>query len=348
MKVSVVIPVFNAAAFVRESVVSALSQPEVTEVLLVEDGSTDDSVAVCQQLAETDRRVRLLFTGRKQNRGAGWARNVGIKQANEEWISFLDADDFMLPNRFRTTREVIRENGCQGVYEAVGLHFETSVFEERWRQSGRLLLTTVTTKIVPEELFIRQSPVGRDGYAHTDGWTVHRSVFRKAGLFNPTLRLHQDTDLFMRFAVAGRMLPGEIREPVAMRRLHDNNRITQHRPPRENFDHRICMWGSTWRWARRKEYEWQAQVLLFKLLEHCSRPGTDHWKKTSHSYTALMRFQRAGTLIPELVEEVEFHRSLRSCFRRGVRFDLAGGRRRWMAAGSRMNRGLEGYAAERR
>ena len=328
MKVSVVIPVFNAAAFVRESVVSALSQPEVTEVLLVEDGSTDDSLAVCQQLAEKDRRVRLLFTGRKQNRGAGWARNVGIKQASEEWIAFLDADDFMLPYRFATTREVINEDGCQGVYEAVGRYFETRVLEERWRRSGRSWLTTVFAEIPAEELFIRQSPVGQDGYACTDGWTVHRSVFRKAGFFNPALRLHQDTDLFMRFAIAGRMLPGEIKEPVAMRRVHDNNRITQHRPPKVNFDHRIRMWGSTWRWAFKEGYVWESKVVLRELLDHCSRSELDQWKVMSHSWTALLRFQRAAVILPELVHEEEFHRSLRVSFERGVRFDLAGGRRR--------------------
>lgn len=319
-----VIPAFNAAPFVEEGVRSALSQPEVAEVLLVEDGSTDDSLATCRELTERDERVRLFASGGGRNKGAGWARNVGIRHSQEEWISFLDADDFFLPDRFRRTREVIRSEGCEGVYEAVGRHFETEALVERWRQSGQSWLTTVQTEISPEELFLRQAPVGRDGYACTDGWTVHRSVFDKTGLFNPALKLHQDTDLFMRFAIAGRMFPGEIENPVAMRRVHDNNRITQERLPEENFAHRIRMWGSTWRWACKKGYGWQAKVLLDKLLDHCSQPGIDQWRQVSHSLTSAVRFQRAARIIPELVEQEEFHRRLRVSFLRGMRSDFAG------------------------
>ena len=60
MEITVVIPVHNAAEFVREAALSALAQPEVREVLLVEDGSGDRSLAACRQLAVEDARVRVL------------------------------------------------------------------------------------------------------------------------------------------------------------------------------------------------------------------------------------------------------------------------------------------------
>ena len=80
-EVSVVIPVYNAAAFVTQAVESALAQPEVREVVLVEDCSPDDSLAVCRQLAEKYPQVNLFQHPGGVNRGAGPSRNLGITKS---------------------------------------------------------------------------------------------------------------------------------------------------------------------------------------------------------------------------------------------------------------------------
>lgn len=91
IRISVVIPVFNAADSIKRAVASVCMQDfESYEVIIVDDGSTDDSGAVCDELADEYASVRLIH---KQNGGVSSARNAGIDAANGEYVMFLDADD---------------------------------------------------------------------------------------------------------------------------------------------------------------------------------------------------------------------------------------------------------------
>lgn len=91
IKISVVIPVYNAADLLPRAVGSILMQ-EFTgfEVILVNDGSLDDSARVCDELAENDMRVRVIH---KENGGVSSARNAGLEAARGEYVMFVDADD---------------------------------------------------------------------------------------------------------------------------------------------------------------------------------------------------------------------------------------------------------------
>lgn len=234
-KVSVVIPVFNAEKYVVRAIESALLQPEVSEVVLVEDGSPDNSLAICLEQSQGNNKVKLLQHSNGVNLGAGPSRNLAIKHASEEYIAFLDADDYFLPDRFLKTKKVFEKHtNADGVYEAIGTHFETNLLRDNWVKDRKNLITTVKKIIEPERLFFEQAPIGRFGYCTTDGWTVRRTVFASTGYFDE-LPLHQDTALFMKFAIAAKMYPGEIVKPVAMRGVHAGNRITRWRKPDENF-----------------------------------------------------------------------------------------------------------------
>lgn len=91
IKISVVIPVFNAEFFLQRCVDSILSQSyQNFELILVDDGSKDMSGAMCDNIASQDSRVRVIH---QKNAGAGAARNVGISVANGEYIVFVDSDD---------------------------------------------------------------------------------------------------------------------------------------------------------------------------------------------------------------------------------------------------------------
>lgn len=95
MSISVIIPCYRAAATLRRAVDSALTGAHADlEVLLVDDGSPDDTGALCDELAATDPRVRALH---RANGGAGAARNTGLDAAHGDWVLFLDADDALLP-----------------------------------------------------------------------------------------------------------------------------------------------------------------------------------------------------------------------------------------------------------
>ena len=88
--ISVVIPVFNAEKYLRETVQSVLNQTYSNfELIAVNDGSTDRSLEILQQI--TDDRIRIID---KENTGVSDTRNVAIKAARGEYICFLDADDY--------------------------------------------------------------------------------------------------------------------------------------------------------------------------------------------------------------------------------------------------------------
>lgn len=92
MKVTVIVPVYNSAEYLDESIGALLGQIyEDLEILLVENGSTDDSLDVCNGFAEKDKRITVIHTD--ENIGTGAARNLGLKSATGEYIAFLDADD---------------------------------------------------------------------------------------------------------------------------------------------------------------------------------------------------------------------------------------------------------------
>ena len=91
VKISVIIPVYNAADFLPRAVGSILMQEfDDFEVILVNDGSTDGSASVCDELADNDMRVRVIH---KENGGVSSARNAGLDSARGEFVMFVDADD---------------------------------------------------------------------------------------------------------------------------------------------------------------------------------------------------------------------------------------------------------------
>jgi glycosyltransferase involved in cell wall biosynthesis len=93
--VSIVVPVYNMGSSIEECVLSLIKQDyENIEIILVDDGSKDDSYARCQKLAAQDKRVVAYHT---ENRGSGPARNYGIEHAKGKYIYFPDADDFLKP-----------------------------------------------------------------------------------------------------------------------------------------------------------------------------------------------------------------------------------------------------------
>ena len=94
-KASVIVPVYNVEGYLEKCVQSVLAQTEKDfELLLVDDGSTDHSGKLCDTLAQTDSRIRVIH---QQNQGLGGARNTGIREAKAPWILLADSDDWIEP-----------------------------------------------------------------------------------------------------------------------------------------------------------------------------------------------------------------------------------------------------------
>ena len=101
-KISVIVPVYNVEAYLERCVESILKQTYSNlEILLVNDGSTDKSGELCDQLALRDQRIRVIH---KENGGLSDARNRGIDEASSDLIGFIDSDD-MYETLYRQLRE---------------------------------------------------------------------------------------------------------------------------------------------------------------------------------------------------------------------------------------------------
>ena len=109
--ISVIIPVYNVAPFLSRCVDSVLSQAHVKEILLIDDGSTDASKALCDKYAAQDSRVKVLH---KENGGLSSARNAGLDLATGDYISFVDSDDFLEPEAYEKLLSCARGHRKQG------------------------------------------------------------------------------------------------------------------------------------------------------------------------------------------------------------------------------------------
>jgi glycosyltransferase involved in cell wall biosynthesis len=303
MLVSVVIPVYRADEYLREAVDSALRQAETGEIILVEDGSPDGSLAICQELVEADPRVKLVRHPGGENRGAAASRNLGIRTARCDVVAFLDADDYYLENRFAEADRVFEQDrGGDGVYEAVGACFQDSQARDRWRSWGHEELITMRERLAPEDLFRALIAQGR-GWLHLDGLVVKRSAFERSGYFFEHLRLHQDSALFLQLAATCRLLPGRLGEPVAMRRVHAHNRISGANPVS-----RALYFRTLFHWAvQQKLDEWMIESLFDRYLYF--------WFSCIKREVSLE--QRIGDTKNMLVDILQYPRiSLSSVFRR--------------------------------
>lgn len=111
MKISVIIPMYNAERYIEQCLCSVTGQTYGNlEIIVVDDGSADDSAAICGRLAETDGRIRVL---RQKNSGVSAARNHGIDAAAGEYIFFLDSDDAIHPFLLEKMLRQAEENHAQ-------------------------------------------------------------------------------------------------------------------------------------------------------------------------------------------------------------------------------------------
>lgn len=236
INITVIIPVYNAAPFLRKAIESALQFNEVKEVLLIEDCSPDNSLEVCKQLLQEDERIKLFQHPNNENRGASSSRNLGLKNATQEFIAFLDADDYFLPNRFKKEKELFINQNVDGVYGAIGVHFYNKKAKKKFKKAFKTsneiddsYLTTVNLKIAPNNLFSALvRPRNYEGYFHLNGLTIRSSSLKKMKgyWFNEALHMHEDSDFIFRLSFYLNLSGGNLKEAVAIRGVHDNNRIT--------------------------------------------------------------------------------------------------------------------------
>ena len=189
MSVSLVIATYNHARFLGEALDSAVAQTlEGVEVVVVDDGSTDDTEAV---LARYGGRLRVI---RQPNRGLAAARNTGLAAARGTYVSFLDADDVLLPTKLAEQAAILDRaptvgwTYCDVLIEttATGAEMRAS---ERFRYGARMLEGWLFPELIHGNFIPAIAPL------------VRRTVLDAAGGFDERLTALEDWDLWLRLSL---------------------------------------------------------------------------------------------------------------------------------------------------
>lgn len=113
-KISVIVPVYNVADYLPQCLDSVLAQDHRDlEVIVIDDGSTDASGAICDAYGASDSRVVVIH---QENAGAAAAKNAGLRVATGDYLSFVDADDYLEPNVYGYMLEVLQESGADAAH----------------------------------------------------------------------------------------------------------------------------------------------------------------------------------------------------------------------------------------
>ena len=109
-KISVIVPIYNSEKYLHRCINSIISQTyKNLEIILVDDGSTDNSGMICDQLATQDERIRVFH---KKNGGLSSARNLGIEVASGDYIAFVDSDDWLADDIYEYCIDLAEKNNC--------------------------------------------------------------------------------------------------------------------------------------------------------------------------------------------------------------------------------------------
>ena len=187
--VSVILPVYNGARFIRESLDSVLVQTfHDYEVICVDDGSTDGSLVI---LDEYRPHVTII---RQANAGQGAARNVGVGHASSRYVAFIDQDDRWYP--WKLTQQVL---ALEADPDAVLVHCNS----DRMDAQGQVVQRGATLEEYSRAM---ESPLGRllgEGLILPSAMLVRRDAFERVGGFDPELRGYEDFDLCARLKQEG-------------------------------------------------------------------------------------------------------------------------------------------------
>lgn len=272
--VSVSISVFNAERYLRPAIDSILNQSfQDFELLLLDDGSVDNSWAILQEYAAKDPRVRIRS---HENRGVPKTRNELLAMAKGEFVAVMDADDIALPDRLTRQVEFLQQHPdvvcVGGSYQLID-------------EVGRLLLSRFA---VPEpDSEVQAQLLSGFGGMHHPCLLIRRSAMQQVGGYTETMVTGSDIDLCLKLGELGKLV--NLRDPVLQYRVH-NQSLTERNHGRPQEEVRAAC-----------ERAWRRRGIIgeFKAVGP-RRPGSD--RQSQETYALLYGWwafnsQQRGTAI---------------------------------------------------
>ncbi len=222
--IATLIPAYNAAAHIQQALDSIAAQTRLPdEIVVVDDGSTDDTAAIVTAWSSRHRQLRLQLL-RQANQGASAARNAAIHAAHSDHVAFLDADDLLEPDHHARLAQAL------GRSDAVVCVFgQQSVFTEAGEHCANFLLGKPIEQVAYEvrDDGLRLLGEGlwaalvQGNFIPTSGSMARRQVLVAAGAFDTDLKTSEDRDLWLRVSRLGTL--GYLPTRVARKREHDTN-----------------------------------------------------------------------------------------------------------------------------
>ena len=199
--VSIVIPAYNQAHYLSRAIQSALEQTHRDlEVIVVDDGSSDETAAVAHSFA--DPRLRYIY---QANRGLSAARNTGLRHAGGEFVSFLDSDDQFRPRKIELLLAELKRHPEAGLAAGQAIPVDPD---------GQPI-----GQIFAKELPVESAQWLLGNPLHVGSVLVRREWQEQVGFFDETLRSYEDWDLWLRLALAGCPMRW-VAQPVSLYRFH--------------------------------------------------------------------------------------------------------------------------------
>ena len=188
--VSIIVPCYNAAAWLRTTLESALAQTwPHCEVIVVDDGSTDTSLAIAREFES--RGVRVIA---QPNQGASAARNQGLRAAAGAFIQFLDADDLISPDKIAAQVAWLQDRPAGTVATCAWGRFEQDP------AAARFVDEVVFRNFTPVDFLVLAGNTG--AMIHPSCWLLPRAIAERAGPWDESLSLNDDGEYFARTALA--------------------------------------------------------------------------------------------------------------------------------------------------
>jgi glycosyltransferase involved in cell wall biosynthesis len=211
--ISVIIPNFNYARYVNQTIESVLKQTYTNlECIVVDDGSTDNSAEVINAYVNKDNRVKLIA---KTNGGLSSSRNEGIKVAKGQYIAFLDSDDLWRENKLRNQMEFFK------AHPEVSIVYSNS---DSFNKDGILPFKEhVFIELHPLKLVETNSMPGC-----SSNFMITAAMVKKTGFFDGDLRSGEDLDYLFRCSLQGAKF-GFVTSNDVMIRTHETSMLTNHK-----------------------------------------------------------------------------------------------------------------------
>jgi hypothetical protein len=270
--VSVIIPVYNGEKTIGRAVKSICNQPFVRQLILVNDASTDNTMAQLEYLRDRyfspEKEIKLVLVNLKTNGGVSMARNKGLEYVTAPFLTFLDADDEFLPCRFCQDLPQLQNNSSMaGIYTPVRVAYESQIARTYHQKNSREM---EWTGIAVHNTSLFSGFLGcKNRYFLLSGLLIRTRLIPQIGYFDPGLAFCQDTDWLLRVIASVPLLPSVDKTPRVRIWRHGENRVLTPSLPA------TCRRNLLWNWVpyvlTRHDFTFKQRCFFINsLLEHPS------------------------------------------------------------------------------